>query len=108
MRKLSILPLALVGVLLTLSLSSSVRADDWDKKTVVTFGQDVEIRGQVLPAGSYVFKLFHNNTDRFIVQVWSRGESQLLATLMTIGDSYPNQSGKPYFVLVTYKEHPHE
>jgi hypothetical protein len=99
MRKLSIVPLALAVLLLTLSLSPSVRADDWDKKTIVTFGQDVEIPGQVLPAGTYVFKLFRSNSDRFIVQVWSQGESQLLATLMTVGDSYPNQSGKPYFVL---------
>jgi hypothetical protein len=99
MRKLSIVLLSLAVLLLTLSLSPSVRADDWDQKTVVTFGQDVEIPGQVLPAGTYVFKLFGSNSDRFIVQVWSQGESQLLATLMTIGDSYPNQSGKPYFVL---------
>src|SRR5260370_16356178 len=92
-------PLARAVLLLMLSLSPRGRADDWDKKTVVTFGQDVEIPGQVLPAGTYVFKLFRSNSDRFIVQVWSQDESQLLATLTTIGDSYPNQSGKPYFVL---------
>jgi hypothetical protein len=101
MRKLSIVPLALVAVLFTLSLCSTVKADDWDKKTVVTFGQDIEIPGQILPAGTYVFKLFRSNSDRSIVQVWSQGESQLLATLITNGDSYSNQSGKPYFVLDT-------
>lgn len=97
--RLSVISVALVAVLFALSVSSAVRADDWDKKTVVTFGQDVEIPGQVLPAGTYVFKLFHSNSSRFIVQVWSRGESQLLATLVTVGDSYPNQTGKPYFVF---------
>jgi hypothetical protein len=65
----------------------------------VTFAQDVEIPGQVLPAGTYIFKLFRSTSDRSIVQVWSQGESQLLATMMTIADSYPNESGKPYFVL---------
>lgn len=99
MRRLSIVPLALVALLFTLSLSSTVRADNSDKKTVVTFGQDVEIPGQVLPAGTYVFKLFRSDSNRFIVQVWSQGESQLLATLMTVGDTYPNQSGEPYFVF---------
>jgi Protein of unknown function (DUF2911) len=99
MRKLSIVPPALAVLLLTLSLSPGVKADDWNKKTVVTFDQDVEIPGQVLPAGTYVFKLFPGNSERFIVQVWSEGESQLLATLMTVGDTYPNESGKPYFVL---------
>jgi len=99
MRKLSIVTLALAAVLFTLSFSPTVRADNWDKKTVVTFDQNVEIPGQILPAGTYVFKLFRSYSERSIVQVWNQGESQLLATLITAGDSYPNQSGKPYFVL---------
>ena len=33
--------------------------------------------------------------------MWDGSESQLLATLMTIGDSYPNPRGKAYFVLDT-------
>jgi hypothetical protein len=32
------------------------RADHCDKKTIVTFSNSVEIPGQVLPAGIYVFK----------------------------------------------------
>jgi hypothetical protein len=101
MRKLNMISLALGAVLLALSFSPSAKADNWDKKTVVTFDQDVEIPGQVLPAGTYVFKLLHSNSNRFVVQVWSQGESQLLASLVTIGDSFPNQSGDPYFVLDT-------
>jgi hypothetical protein len=101
MRKLSILPLALVAALFALSLGSNASADDWNKKTIVTFDQDVEIPGQVLPAGTYVFKLFPSNSDRFVVQVWTQGEQQLIATLTTIGDSFPNPSGDPYFVLDT-------
>jgi hypothetical protein len=101
MRKLNIISLALGAVLLALSFSPSAKADNWDKKTVVTFDQDVEIPGQVLPAGTYVFKLLHSNSNRFVVQIWCEGESQLLATLVTIGDSFPNQTGDPYFVLDT-------
>jgi hypothetical protein len=75
MGKLGILPLAFTAAFLAISLSVGVKADDWGKKTIVTFDQDVEIPGQVLPAGTYVFKLFRSSSDRFIVQVWSRGES---------------------------------
>lgn len=99
MKRVSILPLVLAAAFLTLSLSCAAKADNWDKKTVVTFDQDVEIPGQVLPAGTYVFKLLRSNSDRSVVQVWTAGESQLLATLITVGDSYPNPSGDPYFVL---------
>src|SRR5215468_7669896 len=90
-----------IALLLALSLGTGAKADDWDKKTIVTFDQDVEIPHQVLPAGTYVFKLFRSSSDRFIVQVWDGSESQLLATLITVGDSYPNPSGKAYFVLDT-------
>jgi len=101
MQKKGVVLLTIAAILLVLSLSCRAKADDGDKKTIVTFDQDVEIPGQVLPAGTYVFKLFRSNSDRFIVQVWDGSESQLLATLMTIGDSYPNPRGKAYFVLDT-------
>jgi hypothetical protein len=101
MQRKGVVLLTITAILLVLSLSFRAKADDWDKKTIVTFDQDVEIPGQVLPAGTYVFKSFRSNSDRFIVQVWDGSESQLLATLMTIGDSYPNPRGKAYFVLDT-------
>jgi hypothetical protein len=98
MRK-AILPLLGAAVFFALSFSPVAIADGWDKKTVVTFDQDVAIPGQVLPAGTYVFKLLRSNSDRSVVQVWTGHERQLLATLITAGDSYPNPSGDPYFVL---------
>ncbi len=98
MRK-AILPLLVAAVFFALSFTPLAIADNWDKKTIVTFDQDVEIPGQVLPAGTYVFKLLRSNSDRSVVQVWTAGEKQLLTTLITSGDSYPNPSGEPYFVL---------
>jgi hypothetical protein len=98
MRK-AIFPLLVAVAFFAVSLSPVAIADSWDKKTIVTFDQDVEIPGQVLPAGTYVFKLFRSNSDRSMVQVWTAHERQLLATLITVGDSYPNNSGDPYFVL---------
>ena len=35
-------------------LAPRVQADEWNKKTDVTFSQPVEIPGMVLPAGKYV------------------------------------------------------
>jgi len=101
MRKQSIVPLLLVAVLLALALSSGAKADDWNKKTVVTFDQDVSIPGWVLPAGTYVFKLLNSSSNRFIVQVWDQDEMHLITTLMTVRDSFPNHDGHSYFVLDT-------
>jgi len=98
MRK-AISPLLIAIFLFVLVFPRAANADDWDKKTIVTFSQDVGIPGQVLPAGTYVFKLLASGSDRYIVQIWTAREEQLLATLMTVGDSYPNPSGDAYFVL---------
>jgi hypothetical protein len=99
MKKFSIVALMLAASLMALPLSPATNADEWDKKTIVTFDQDVEIPGQVLPAGTYVFKLFRSSSNRNIVQIWTAHESYLLSTLMTVGDSYPNPSGEAHFVL---------
>lgn len=66
--------------------AAPVSADDWDKKTVLTFSQPFEIPGHVLPAGTYTFKLADTMGDRHIVQVFNADGSTLLATVMTIPD----------------------
>ena len=33
------------------------RADEWDKQTVLTFNEPVEVPGKILPAGTYVLRL---------------------------------------------------
>ncbi|HYT19783.1 MAG TPA: hypothetical protein VEW05_06065 [Candidatus Polarisedimenticolia bacterium] len=74
----------LVTMMLGAILAPGARADQWDKKTIVTFSDAVEIPLQVLPAGTYIFKLADSPTDRHIVQIWNADESQILATVMTI------------------------
>jgi hypothetical protein len=74
----------LVTVMFGAIFAPGARADQWDKKTIVTFSNAVEIPGQVLPAGTYVFKLADSPTERHIVQVWNADESQILAAIMTI------------------------
>jgi len=71
---------------LGLASASTVRGDEWDKKTVLTFSQPVEIPGRVLPAGTYTFKLADTMSDRHIVQIFNADGSQILATVMAIPD----------------------
>lgn len=71
--------------LLTLMLSPMARADDWNKKTVVTFNQPVEIPGGVvLPAGVYVFKLLDSSSNRHIVQIFNEDQTHIYATILAI------------------------
>jgi hypothetical protein len=75
---------ALVILLLGATVAPGARADQWDKKTIVTFSEAVEIPGQILPAGTYVFRLADSPSSRHIVQIWNADENQVLATIMTI------------------------
>jgi hypothetical protein len=63
---------------------SSARADEWDKKTILTFSQAFEIPGHVLPAGTYMFKLNDSMSDRHVVQVFNADGSKIFATILAI------------------------
>lgn len=63
---------------------SGSRADNWDRKTVVTFSGPVEIPGQVLEAGTYVFKLVTLPDTRNLVEIQNEDQSFTFATLQTV------------------------
>ena len=65
---------------------SSARADTWDKKTIVTFSQAVEVPGKVLPAGTYTFQLLDSPSDRHIVQIFTADGSHIIATILAINN----------------------
>ncbi len=86
LRAASVLCAALVAI----AFSSSVQADDWNRKTVITFSQPVETPGihmkgwAVLPAGTYVFKVLDSKSDRHIVQILSQDETVVYGTVLAI------------------------
>ena len=79
---LVVLALALLGA----TAAPGARADEWNKKTVMTFSQAVEIPGQVLPAGTYTFVLLDSPSDRHIVQIFNADGTQIIATILAINN----------------------
>jgi hypothetical protein len=79
---LSIFAVLLLGV----TLLPGAQADTWDKKTVVTFSQSVEVPGKILPAGSYTFKLLDSPSDRHIVQIFDADGTHLITTILAINN----------------------
>ena len=65
-------------------LSVPVFGDQWNKKTLLTFTQPVEIPGVTLPAGQYVFRLADSLADRHIVQVFNADENHIYATILAM------------------------
>jgi len=72
--------LSLLVALVTFVAAPIAKADAWDKETIVTFSSSVEVPGQVLPPGTYVFKRAHSEWDRDIVQIFTKDQRNLLAT----------------------------
>jgi hypothetical protein len=87
----------------------SARADDWDRKTEVTFSGPVEIPGVhlkgwgVLPAGTYVFKILDSKSDRHIVQIFNKDESVIYATVLAIPNYRLKATDK---TVMTFNERP--
>ena len=56
----------------------------------MTFSGPIEIPGvhltgwKVLPAGTYVFKVLDSQSDRHIVQILSKDETDVYATILAI------------------------
>ena len=97
--------LALAGAV----LSPGAKADEWNRKTVMTFSGPVEIPGVhlkgwgVLPAGTYVFKILDSQSDRHIVQIFNKDETQCYATILAIPNYRLKATDK---TVVTFRERP--
>ncbi len=102
MSKLPTKMILLAG-LATIVLLPGVRADEWNQKTVFTFSGPVEIPGQVLPAGTYVFKLANSHSNRHIVQVFNKDENHVFGTFLAIPDHHLRPSDKP---IIKFHERP--
>ena len=76
-----------LGLAVVYTMSSGVFAQSFNKKTSVTFNAPVEIPGvnaQVLPPGTYIFKLLDSLSDRHIVQIFNKEENHVFATILAI------------------------
>ena len=76
----------LTASLLGATAVPSARADESNKKTIVTFSQAVEVPGKVLPAGTYTFQLLDSPSDRHIVQIFNADGTQFIVTILAINN----------------------
>ena len=101
----TVFSLALMGVV----FSPAANADDWNRKTVITFSGPVEIPGVhlkgwgVLPAGTYVFKILDSQSDRHIVQIFNKEQTEVYATILAIPNYRLKATDK---TVVTFRERP--
>ena len=103
MRLLRSLFIALTLALLVGMFLAPAQADQWNKKTVVTFSQPIEIPGKVLPAGTYMFKLADTLSYRHVVQVWNEDGTELITTVLAIPNYQLQTTGE---TMMNFRERP--
>jgi hypothetical protein len=95
--------------LMSAVLIPSAQADDWNRKTEITFSGPVEIPGvhlkgwSILPAGTYVFKILDSQSDRHIVQIFDKDGTTLYATALAIPNYRLKVTDK---TVMTFSERP--
>ena len=90
---LAIASVGLVGS----ALAPSLLADEWNKKTILTVSEPIQLPNKVLPPGKYVMKLLDSPSNRHIVQVFNGDESQLQTTILAIPNYRLEPTGKTQF-----------
>lgn len=80
-RHIYSIPLAVAALAASLSV---VHADTWDKKTIVSFSQPVEVPGAILQPGKYVMKVVDSQSDRHVVQFTNERQNHVYATTIAV------------------------
>ena len=94
------LVLALAGMgVLGIGLAPTARADEWNKKTIMTVNEPIQVPNKVLPAGKYVMKLLDSPSDRHIVQIFNADETHLETTILAIPNYRLQPTGKTVFTF---------
>ena len=90
-----------VGLIIAFSLFSELaaHADESDQATTITFNQPIQIPGQVLPAGTYLFKLANSDSGRDFVQILNSDRTHVYATLPTIPTDRQDPTGHTVITL---------
>lgn len=90
-----VLAITSVGLLAGAALlAPSARADEWNKKTILTINESIQVPNKVLPPGTYVMKLLDSPSNRHIVQIFDKNEQHLETTVLAIPNYRLEPTGK--------------
>jgi hypothetical protein len=90
----------LCGLVLGLGVVAfRAQADVWDKKTVLTVNQPIQVQDTYLEPGTYVFKLLNSSSERHIVQIYDRDQDHLINTIIAIPNYRLEPTGDSRFTF---------
>jgi hypothetical protein len=95
----------LLGVaLIAATATSPAKADEWNKKTVITLNEAVQVPSccntehtVVLQPGTYVLALVDSLSDRHIVRVFAEDQKTVITTILAVPNYRLKPTGKTAF-----------
>lgn len=88
---------ALASLAAMVSLAPMAKADQWDKKTILTVKEAITLPNITLQPGTYTFKLLDSLWDRHIVQVFDKDGMHLVTTVLAIPNYRLQPTGESSF-----------
>jgi hypothetical protein len=84
-----------VGLVIAFALffELAAHADESDEATTMSFSQPLEVPGQVLPAGTYLFVLADHGAEPNVVQIFSSDRTVLYGTFLTVATQRQGPAG---------------
>src|SRR5579864_1951692 len=79
--------------------SIPAQADQWDKRTILTVDQPIQVTETLLEPGQYVLKLADSNSDRHIVQIFNSDQSRIIDTVLAIPNYRLQPTGHSRFAF---------
>jgi len=104
MKRFSFVAIICCFAFVGLAITPRAKADEMNKKTIMTFNEPVEVPGvgaQILPAGTYVFTLVDSISDRNIVRITSEDGTHVYTTILAINNYRLKPTDK---TVLTFKE----
>lgn len=104
MTQLRSIALAAFAGCISVVLLPSIQADTWDKKTLLTVNEPIQLPSCCTPGhtvtlqpGEYVMLLVDSLSDRHIVRVFDKDQKQVITTILAIPNYRLQPTGKTVF-----------
>jgi len=76
-----------------------VSATEWDKKTIITTDEAMQLPTTTLPPGTYVIRLADSDSNRHIVRFFDKDEKHVITTIQAIPNERVRPTGKSVFAF---------
>jgi LPXTG-motif cell wall-anchored protein len=76
--------LAACAGLFMFTLTPCAHADEWNKLTIITVNEPIQVPHMVLPPGQYALQLLDSPSDRHIVQIFNADRTHLITTILAM------------------------